>query len=124
MLKRFEEIKDQVHDLSGIENPNDYLYDNDNPIGVYYPVKKINETDWTNFCAINEEFIEIEIEGCIEEDGEISIVDYELAQFFGIYVRTEKDYEARHIADLQTKELAESFVETIKSLIKYGKAIS
>jgi hypothetical protein len=45
MQKTFEEIKGEVHDLSGIENPNDYLYDNDNSVGVYYPVKKISQIE-------------------------------------------------------------------------------
>jgi len=38
MLKTFNEIKGQVFDISGIDNPNDYLFDNRcNMLGVYYP---------------------------------------------------------------------------------------
>lgn len=48
MLKTFNEVRNEVLDLSGIDNPYGYLYDNSNRIGVYYPVKKIN-TDSKNF---------------------------------------------------------------------------
>lgn len=120
-MKTFDQIKGKTHDLSGIENPYEYLYDNDNLQGIYYPIQKIESgNSIINFNPVNEDFREIEIEGCIEEDGEISIVDYHIAHFFGVYVRTVEDYEARHIADFPTFELAKSFVETIKSLIKYG----
>jgi hypothetical protein len=43
MQKTFEEIKGEVFDISGIDNPNDYLFDNDNSLGIYYPSFKLNE---------------------------------------------------------------------------------
>jgi hypothetical protein len=75
------------------------------------------------FLPVDQPFHEIDIEGCIEEDGQVSVVDFDNADFFSVYVRV-KDDEARFIADLPTIELAEQFVKTIKSLIEHGKAIS
>lgn len=45
-MKLFKEIKGKVHDSSGIENPQDYYWDNDaTTSGVYYPIKPIENDE-------------------------------------------------------------------------------
>ena len=39
-MKSYSEIKDQPHDISGIEKPDSYMYEKKN--GVYYPVTEIS----------------------------------------------------------------------------------
>jgi hypothetical protein len=75
------------------------------------------------FTPIDEQFKSLEVEPCAIVDGCAEIVDEENAEFFSVYVRL-MDNEARCITDLPSRELAEQFVKTIKSLIKHGKAIS
>lgn len=38
-MKKFSEIKNCVHDSSGIDEPNEWFWTKIN--GIYYPVKKI-----------------------------------------------------------------------------------
>lgn len=63
MLKTFNQIEKEIHDISGVSNPRFYLYDKDSKMGVYYPVKQIdtfkkgNEatiTDIANFADDND----------------------------------------------------------------------
>ena len=78
-----------------------------------------------DFTPVNEPFKSFEVEACAinPEDGCAEIVDEENAEFFSVYVRLMDD-EARCIADLPTRELAELFMETCKTLVKHGKAVS
>ncbi len=79
----------------------------------------------TNFTPIDEDFKSFEVEACkTDEEGYVEYgVDEEDAEFFSVYVRLMDD-EARCIADLPTRELAELFMETCKTLVKHGKVFS
>jgi hypothetical protein len=41
-MKKYSEIKNQVHDISGVSNPEKHLYEQKN--GIYYPVAEIAGT--------------------------------------------------------------------------------
>lgn len=42
-MKTYKEIKHKIVDLSGIENPENWMYDKSTITDVYYPVEKIEE---------------------------------------------------------------------------------
>lgn len=42
LLQTWESVKNRVHDISGIENPQNWLYENRN--GIFYPIK-VNDND-------------------------------------------------------------------------------
>ena len=45
MKKTWNQIKDKPHDASGINNPEEWYWDNDNTMKVYYPMYKIKNND-------------------------------------------------------------------------------